>query len=54
MVSYNEQDPLADYLTKLMILEAARCAHAGDQIGLEWLQDTMLYLASRWEELKSK
>lgn len=49
MVSYSNLDPLADYLTKLLILEAVRCSQAGDQAALEWLQDTMYHLAYTWQ-----
>ena len=46
--------PIADYVVKLLMLEAARCYQNYDQQGLTWVQELLSYLTDRWEILRRK
>ncbi len=46
--------PLADYVFKLMLLEAIRCHNSEDALPLDWIEKTMYKMAARWEELNRR
>ena len=52
MVQFNP--PLADYVFKLMLLEAIRCHNVGDTLPQDWIEKTMFKMATRWEELNRR
>lgn len=52
MVQY--RPPLADYVFKMMLLEAVRCHANRDYIPLDWIEKTMYLMATRWEELNQR
>ncbi len=46
--------PLADYVFKMMLLEAIRCHNDGDYVSFAWIEKTMVMMATRWEELNRR
>lgn len=46
----SKNPPLADYVTKLLILEAIQCAQQENEDGLHWVQNLMFKLAVSWQE----
>lgn len=52
MASYNPQLPLADYVTKLLLLEALKCASAQQEEERQWIEDVLYLLAMSWGKNK--
>lgn len=46
-----EQPPLADYVVKLMLLEAIKCYKDEDGVALHWLEAQLFKITNRWAEL---
>lgn len=46
--------PLADYVMKILLLQAAKCFNEADLDGLEWVNRTVEHLILRWETLRKK
>lgn len=46
--------PMGDYVTKLLLLEAARCYAVKDPWALVWIQDALWTLSTRWRELEDE
>jgi len=46
--------PLAEYVFKLMLLETIRCHRQGNPEALKWIEDQMFKMTSRWKELNRR
>lgn len=52
MVSSKHKPPMADYITKLLLLETVRCAKDKDADGLNWINRVLYNLTLRWNATK--
>ncbi len=46
--------PMADYVIKLMLLEAVICFRQGNPFGLRWLEQQMFIFHARLQELERR
>ncbi len=54
MAPYPKNPPLADYICKLLLLEAVKCQAERDVSGLQWVERLMFFIVHRWKELDKK
>lgn len=52
MASSDKRPPLADYVTKLLLLETVKCAKEKDHDGLDYINNVLYNLALRWNVTK--
>ena len=46
--------PLAEYISRLLLLESIICFRKDDSEELKWLEETLSKMAQRWEELDKR
>ncbi len=46
--------PLADYVFKLMLLEAVKCYQQGNKEAIYWIESMMFRMIVRWKELDKR
>ena len=49
-----DRPPMADYVFKMMLLEAIKCYKDGRKDAIYWLENTMFKMVTRWEELEKR
>ncbi len=49
-----DRPPMADYASKLVLLEAIKCYQEGRQEAILWLENVMFKMITRWEELDKR
>jgi hypothetical protein len=49
-----DRPPMADYVFKMMLLEAIKLYKEGNGDAIHWLEGMMFKMVSRWEELEKR